>query len=71
MHHSPPARRALTTMEAGGKRLVFRAEGTPQEDRLPGTYYENDRVTKAHRLATYPRLAQELWERSAETVPLG
>ncbi|MFL0565930.1 hypothetical protein ACH0CG_09220 [Microbacterium sp. 179-I 1D1 NHS] len=38
---------------------------------LPGTYDENDRVTKTHRLATDPRLAQELWESSTEMVQLG
>lgn len=71
MYHSPLARRVLTTTDEGGKRLVFLADGTPREDWLPGAYYENDRVTKTHRLATDPRLAQELWERSAEMVQLG
>lgn len=71
MYHSPLARRVLTTTDEGGKRLVFLADGTPREDWLPGAYYEKDRVTKTHRLATDPRLAQELWERSAEMVQLG
>jgi NAD(P)-dependent dehydrogenase (short-subunit alcohol dehydrogenase family) len=70
MYHNPLAKRLLTTTDEGGKRLVFLADGTPNEDWLPGAYYENDRVTKTHKLATDEVLARELWDRSAEMVGL-
>ncbi|SDG32084.1 SDR family NAD(P)-dependent oxidoreductase [Microbacterium sp. 77mftsu3.1] len=71
MYHNPLAKRLLTTTDEGGKRLVFLADGTPGTDWLPGAYYENDRVTKTHKLATDEQLARELWDRSVEMVKLG
>ncbi len=70
MYHNPLAKRLLTTTDEGGKRLVFLADGTPGTDWLPGAYYENDRVTKTHKLATDEQLARELWDRSVEMVKL-
>lgn len=37
----------------------------------PGAYYENDRVTRTHKLATDEDLARQLWDRSAAMVGLG
>jgi NAD(P)-dependent dehydrogenase (short-subunit alcohol dehydrogenase family) len=71
MYHNPLAKRLLTTTDEGGKRLVFLADGTPGQDWLPGAYYENDRVTKTHKLGTDDDLARQLWDRSAEMVALG
>lgn len=70
MYHNPLTRRLLTTTEEGGARLVHLAGGRPGEDWLPGAYYERDRVTKTHRLATDDALARALWTRSAEMVAL-
>ncbi|WP_394279369.1 SDR family NAD(P)-dependent oxidoreductase [Microbacterium sp.] len=71
MYHNPLTRRLLTSTEEGGRRLVFLAVGNPGADWMPGAYYEKDRPTRTHPLATDLDTARELWERSEEMVRLG
>jgi NAD(P)-dependent dehydrogenase (short-subunit alcohol dehydrogenase family) len=70
LYHNPLARRLFTTPEKGGSRVVWLAEGEPGVTWHRGGYYERNRPARTHRLADDPRLARELWDRSAAMVGL-
>ena len=65
-----PLRRLFTVSpDKGADQLVRFAEGTPGTTFQPGAYYEGHRIAAGiSREATDPRVAHELWERSAALV---
>ncbi|XVX20172.1 SDR family NAD(P)-dependent oxidoreductase [Actinomycetota bacterium] len=70
MYHTP-LRRFLTSVETGGSRLTWLAEGTPGETWQPGEYYENNKVAKrVNPQVRDDALAAGLWERSEELLGL-
>jgi NAD(P)-dependent dehydrogenase (short-subunit alcohol dehydrogenase family) len=69
LYHGPLRRLFTITPEQGADQLVWLAEGTPGTTFQPGAYYENRRIVpRVSREVTDPRIADELWERSAAMV---
>ncbi|MFJ2298980.1 SDR family NAD(P)-dependent oxidoreductase [Oerskovia paurometabola] len=60
--------RFLTSSTKGADTLVWLATTTPGVDWEPGSYYVKRKVATTHPLVGDPRLAAELWERSAAMV---
>ena len=65
-----PLARLLTSVETGGERLTWLADGTPGETWEPGRYYEANRVAAVNPQANDPALATGLWERSESLLGL-
>jgi len=68
-YHSP-LRRLMTSVDKGGQRLVWLAEGTPGVTWQSGEYYERNRPGKVHPQVHDADLAQGLWERSEALLGL-
>ncbi|OBI09921.1 SDR family NAD(P)-dependent oxidoreductase [Mycobacterium scrofulaceum] len=65
MQRYTPAVLFISTPDQGADQLVRLASSAPGADWTPGEYYAKHKIAKASRLATDPRLAAELWERTA------
>lgn len=69
-YHVPVIARFTASAEQGSEQLVWLASSTPGVDWRPGEYYAKHKVAKANRAAYDPRLAAELWDRTAARVAL-
>ncbi|SOC52247.1 short chain dehydrogenase [Ornithinimicrobium cerasi] len=65
-----PLRHLMTSVETGGSRLVWLAEGTPGVTWQSGEYYERNKPGKVNPQAHDAALARGLWERSEELLGL-
>lgn len=65
MQRYTPAVLFISTPDQGADQLVRLASSTPGSDWTPGAYYAKRKVANTSRLAEDPRLAAELWERTA------
>jgi NAD(P)-dependent dehydrogenase (short-subunit alcohol dehydrogenase family) len=65
MQRYTPAVLFISTPDQGAEQLVRLASSTPGMDWTPGSYYAKHRLAKTSRLGESPRLAGELWERTA------
>lgn len=68
-YHSP-LRHLMTSVDKGGQRLVWLAEGTPGVTWAPGEYYERNRPGKVNPQVHDVELARGLWERSEAMLGL-
>ncbi|OBJ84499.1 SDR family NAD(P)-dependent oxidoreductase [Mycobacterium asiaticum] len=66
----PVIARFTASAEQGAEQLVWLASSTPGTDWRPGEYYAKHKVAKANRRAYDPKLAAELWERTAAKVAI-
>ncbi len=66
--YQTPLRRLMTSVETGGGRLVWLAEGTPGQTWRSGEYYERNRPGRLNPQARDEALARGLWERSEELL---
>lgn len=64
------SQRFLLSPEQGADTLVWLATTTPGVDWIPGDYYAKRKVARTNRLAKDPKLANGLWEQSADMVGL-
>lgn len=69
VYHSPIAR-LLTSVETGGARLTWLADGTPSSTWQPGGYYERNRPGRVNPQARDDGLAEGLWARSEALLGL-
>lgn len=60
-----PLRYAMRSPERGADTLVWLATAAPDINWRSGDYYHDRKPAKAHPLADNPKLAAELWDRSA------
>ena len=65
-----PIRHLMTSVDKGGSRLVWLAEGTPGQTWTSGEYYERNRPGKVNPQVKDEALARGLWERSEEMLGL-
>lgn len=65
MQRYTPAVLFISTPDQGADQLVRLASSTPGSEWIPGAYYAKRKVADTSRLAEDPRLAAELWERTA------
>ncbi|OBL06270.1 short-chain dehydrogenase [Mycobacterium sp. 1245499.0] len=65
MQRYTPAVLFISTPDQGADQLVRLASSTPGSEWTPGAYYAKRKVANTSRLAEDPRLAAELWERTA------
>lgn len=65
MQRYTPAVLLISTPDQGADQLVWLASSAPGAEWTPGEYYAKHQIAKASRLADDPRLAAELWERTA------
>lgn len=63
-----PARRLLTSVEKGARRLTWLADGTPGTTWQSGRYYERNKPGKINPQVSDAALAKGLWERSEELL---
>jgi NAD(P)-dependent dehydrogenase (short-subunit alcohol dehydrogenase family) len=57
-----------TTSDEGADQLVWLASSKPGTDWRSGEYYSRHKIAKANRLASDPRLAGELWDRTLARI---
>lgn len=65
MQRHTPAALFISTPDQGAEPLVRLASSAPVADWTPGAYYAKRKIAKTSRLANDPRLAADLWERTA------
>lgn len=65
-----PIRHLMTSVETGGRRLVWLAEGTPGVTWRSGGYYERNKPGKVNPQVHDEDLARGLWERSEAMLGL-
>lgn len=65
MQRHTPAVLFISTPDQGAEPLVRLASSAPVADWTPGAYYAKRKIAKTSRLANDPRLAADLWERTA------
>ena len=68
MQRYTPAVLFISTPDQGADQLVRLASSTPVVEWTPGAYYAKRKIAKTSRLAENPRLAAELWERTASRL---
>lgn len=68
MQRYTPAVLFISTPDQGADQLVRLASSTPGSEWTPGAYYAKRKVANTSRLAEDPRLAAELWERTASRL---
>ena len=68
MKRYTPTHRFTATSEQGAEQLIWLASSKPGVDWKPGEYYARHKIARANRLATNPRLAAELWERTLARI---
>ena len=65
-----PLRHLMTSVDTGGRRLVWLAEGTPGVTWQSGEYYERNRPGKVNPQVADADLARGLWQRSEAMLEL-
>ena len=65
-----PVRHLMTSVDKGGSRLVWLAEGTPGQTWTSGEYYERNRPGRVNPQVKDEALARGLWERSETMLGL-
>ncbi len=68
-YHSP-LRHLMTSVDTGGRRLVWLAEGTPGVTWQSGEYYERNKPGKVNPQVADADLARGLWQRSEAMLEL-
>ncbi|MFK5645248.1 SDR family NAD(P)-dependent oxidoreductase [Ornithinimicrobium sp. LYQ121] len=66
-----PLKHLMTSVETGGQRLVWLAEGTPGVTWRSGEYYEKNKPGKVNPQVHDEALARGLWDRSEDMLALG
>ncbi|OBK28151.1 short-chain dehydrogenase [Mycobacterium asiaticum] len=69
-HHVPLTSRFTASAEQGAAQLIWLASSAPGTDWRPGEYYAKGKVANASRCAYDPKLARELWDRTAARAAL-
>jgi NAD(P)-dependent dehydrogenase (short-subunit alcohol dehydrogenase family) len=70
IYHTPLKRLFTISSARGAEPLVWLAEGTPGSTWQSGGYYDKTKPGTTHSQADDPRLAQQLWDRSAAMLNL-
>ncbi|MCV7411952.1 short-chain dehydrogenase [Mycobacterium florentinum] len=70
MQQYTPQARFTASVDEGADQLVWLASTAPGVEWTPGEYYVKRKIAKPGRLAIDPRLAGELWERTASKLGL-
>jgi hypothetical protein len=70
IYHSPLKHLFTIAPAKGAEPLVWLAEGTPGSTWQSGGYYDKNEPAKTNAQADDPRLAQQLWDRSAALLNL-
>ncbi|OBH86754.1 SDR family NAD(P)-dependent oxidoreductase [Mycobacterium sp. E2989] len=68
MQRYTPAVLFISSPDQGAEQLVRLASSTPISQWTPGAYYAKRKIANTSRLADNPRLAAELWERTASRL---
>ncbi|RAV00725.1 short-chain dehydrogenase [Mycobacterium colombiense] len=68
MQRYTPAVLFISTPDQGADQLVRLASSAPGLEWAPGAYYAKRKIANSSRLAENPRLAAELWERTASRL---
>lgn len=68
MQRYTPAVLFISTPDQGADQLVRLASSAPDSEWTPGAYYAKHKIANTSRLAENPRLAADLWERTASRL---